>query len=146
MTPTFLKKKKFENLWFFLTFWKVGVIPKEGWAWPRAPVLLLVWQRLRTLGTFLHIKTQIASHYTITWSHTHILPLLSRNTLQALRSAQEERRSVVSRSPTLPAAMKPQLDAELDEDGDMPFPDDTPGLILKWYCFLSKGQYYYAYR
>ncbi len=61
---------------------------------------------------------------------THTFPLLSRNTLQALRSAQEERRSVVSRSPTLPTAMKPQLDVELDEDGDMPFPDDTPGLIL----------------
>ena len=29
-------------------------IKKEGRARPRAPVLLLVWQRLRTLGTFSH--------------------------------------------------------------------------------------------
>ncbi len=28
-------------------FLKVGVIPKQGWAWPRAPILLLVWQRQR---------------------------------------------------------------------------------------------------
>ena len=28
-------------------------MPKEGWARPHAPVLLLVQQRLRTLGTFL---------------------------------------------------------------------------------------------
>ncbi len=44
---------------------KVGVIPKEGRAWPRAPVLLLVWQRLRTLGTFLRNAAQVCrSSYT----------------------------------------------------------------------------------
>ncbi len=37
-----------------LFFWKVSVISKEGRARPLAPVLLLVLQRLRTLGTFLH--------------------------------------------------------------------------------------------
>ncbi len=42
----------------FFFFWKVGVILKEGRARPRAPVLLLVWQRLRTLETFLHNTAQ----------------------------------------------------------------------------------------
>ncbi len=37
----------------FFFFWKVGVIPKEGWARPCVTALLLVWHRLRTLGTFL---------------------------------------------------------------------------------------------
>ncbi len=31
---------------------KVGVIPKEGRARPRAPILLLVWQRQRPYGLF----------------------------------------------------------------------------------------------
>ncbi len=44
MTPTFQRKKfkTFQNFFFFFKFKKVGVIPKEGRAWPRAPVLLLV--------------------------------------------------------------------------------------------------------
>ena len=37
---------------FEFFFWKVDVMPKEGRARPCMPVLLLVWQRLRTLGTF----------------------------------------------------------------------------------------------
>ena len=45
-------KKNWKFLKFFFFFWKVGVIPKEGWARPCAPVLLLVWQRLRIIGTF----------------------------------------------------------------------------------------------
>ncbi len=44
---------------FFFFFWKVSFIPKEGQARPRAPVLLLVWQRLRTLGTLLRIAAHI---------------------------------------------------------------------------------------
>ena len=51
----FFKKKKFLD--FF--FGKVGVIPKEGRARPRVPVLLLVWQWLRTLGTFLRNAAHI---------------------------------------------------------------------------------------
>ncbi len=39
-------------LFFVLFLRKVGVIPNERWAWPRAPILLLVWQRLRPLETF----------------------------------------------------------------------------------------------
>ncbi len=40
-------------VWHRLFQKKVGVIPKEGPEWPHTPVLLLVWQRLKTLGTFL---------------------------------------------------------------------------------------------
>ncbi len=31
---------------------KVGAMPKEGWAWLCAPILLFVWQRQRPLGRF----------------------------------------------------------------------------------------------
>ncbi len=48
----------FQFLDFF--FWKVGVIP-------RAPFLLLVWPRLRTLGTFLHGATHM---WAVTCSHS----------------------------------------------------------------------------
>ncbi len=41
----------FIYLFIFFFFWKVGVIPKEGWARPCAPILL-VWHRLKPLGTF----------------------------------------------------------------------------------------------
>ena len=40
---------------------KVGVIPKEGRARPRALILLLVWQRLKTLGTFSRNAAQSMS-------------------------------------------------------------------------------------
>ena len=45
----FLKKQNFELKFFFFFFEKVSVIPKEGWAQPCVPILLLVWQRLRPL-------------------------------------------------------------------------------------------------
>ncbi len=61
----FPKKFFFGNFWifFFFFFGKVGDIPKEGRARPRAPVLLLVWQRLRTLGTFLRGAPQMKTKY-----------------------------------------------------------------------------------
>ena len=37
-----------------------SIIPEEGWAWPCTSILLLVWQRLRPLGTFL----RNAAHFT----------------------------------------------------------------------------------
>ncbi len=81
---------------FLIFFWKVGVIPKEGWACGAYPlffwydtdfldlkknefcffleksvsyqkkgghVLLLVWQRLRTLGTFLRDAAPITINH-----------------------------------------------------------------------------------
>ncbi len=46
----------------------VVVIPKEGRAHMTSPVLLLVWHRLRTLGTFSHNAAQfIAPDYHSTW-------------------------------------------------------------------------------
>ncbi len=48
MTQTFQKK----NL-------KAGVIPKDGRMQHRVPILLLVWQRLRTLGTFSRVTAHI---------------------------------------------------------------------------------------
>ncbi len=52
-----------KNPFFFLQ--KVGVIPKEGLARPRMPVLLLLWKRLRTLGIFLRYAAQMTEH---SWS------------------------------------------------------------------------------
>ncbi len=52
---------------FFFFFWKVGVIPKEGRARPHAPILLLVWQRLRTLGTFLHDEAHVFFCILVIW-------------------------------------------------------------------------------
>ena len=44
---------------YFILFWKVSVIPKEGWTgYPS--ILLLVWQRLRTLGTFSHTTAHLS--------------------------------------------------------------------------------------
>ena len=48
-------------------FWKVGDIPKEGRAQPRVPILHLVWQCLRTFGTF----SCDAAH--ICFSHCHTI-------------------------------------------------------------------------
>ncbi len=42
-------------------FWKSSVIPKEGWARQHAPILLLLWQQLRHLGTFV----RNAAHLTV---------------------------------------------------------------------------------
>lgn len=48
--------------------------------------------------------------------------------MSALRSAQEARRS--TQSSALKHVHQTMLkDADLDEDGDMPFPDDLPGNI-----------------
>ena len=45
-----------------------------------------------------------------------------------MRTAQEERRTL-TRTSTLHSINKSIItDAELDEDGDMPFPEDKPGL------------------
>ncbi len=68
MTPDFSKKKKkiVKKKKKFLSpikIWKVCVIPKEGWVRPREPILLLVWQRLGTLWTFLHN----AAHVSFVW-------------------------------------------------------------------------------
>ncbi len=41
-----------KEMLFFKKVTKVGVIPKERWVRPPAPNLLLVWQQVRTLGTF----------------------------------------------------------------------------------------------
>ncbi len=41
------------NLFVYLFFFKVGVIPKERMGAASAPILVLVWQRHRSLGTFL---------------------------------------------------------------------------------------------
>ncbi len=41
----------FENIIYHVSrvkFWKVGVVPKEGWARPCVPVLLFVWQWQRS--------------------------------------------------------------------------------------------------
>ncbi len=57
----FWKFWKFLFLFYFILFifsLKIGVIPKEGRVRPRTSVLLLVWQRLRTLGTFYHDAIQ----------------------------------------------------------------------------------------
>ena len=43
----------FSFIYLFIYFWRVCVIPKEGWMQPCTPILLFVWQQLRTLGTFL---------------------------------------------------------------------------------------------
>ncbi len=60
----YFSKKIFEFLFFYFYFisfffWQVCVIPREGRARLRAPVLLSVWQWLRTLGTFSCDTTQI---------------------------------------------------------------------------------------
>ena len=45
-----------------------------------------------------------------------------------MRTAQEERQTL-TRTSTLHSINKSIItDAELDEDGDMPFPEDKPGL------------------
>ena len=49
---------------------KVVVIPKEGWARPHAPILLLVWQWLRPLGPFSRDVTLMC--FTICFQVTHI--------------------------------------------------------------------------
>ena len=60
----FRKNLEFRNLVFVGIFLlQVGVIPKEGRPRPCVPVLLLVWQPVRTLGTFLHNTTHIFSGY-----------------------------------------------------------------------------------
>ena len=43
--PSLAWHRPFENIISRVKFWKVGVIPKEGPARPRKPILLLVWQR-----------------------------------------------------------------------------------------------------
>ena len=51
-----------------------------------------------------------------------------RSALNAMRTAQEERRTL-TRTSTLHSINKSIItDAELDEDGDIPFPEDKPGL------------------
>ncbi len=50
--PNFLLVWHRPFFFFFFFLRKVGVIPNEGWAWSCMAIFLLVWQRLRTLGTF----------------------------------------------------------------------------------------------
>ncbi len=52
-------------IFFFNYFWKVGVIPNEGWVWPSTPVLFLVWHRLRSWGTFSRNAAHVAFYVTI---------------------------------------------------------------------------------
>ena len=54
----FFFEKNFWNI-FFSFFFQVTVIPKEGWIGYQS-ILLLVWQRLRTLGTFWHTTTHLS--------------------------------------------------------------------------------------
>ncbi len=66
-TPLFLDLHSFghrilKKILFFFQFFKkkVDVKPREGRARPHASALLSVWQRLRTLGTFLHDDAHIS--------------------------------------------------------------------------------------
>ena len=55
--------------------------------------------------------------------------MIYRSALNAMRSSQEERRTM-RRESTVPSRYKSVLsDAELDEDGDMPFVINKPGSL-----------------
>ncbi len=82
MTPTFL----FFSFFNFFFFWKVGVIPKEGWAQSRTPVLLLVWQRLRILGTFscgaAHVCMNMCDSNSRLWHHNLCYSIIMKEVWQ----------------------------------------------------------------
>ena len=94
MTPTFFfwNCLFFSSSSFFFFFWKVCVIPKERWTRPCAPVLLLVWQWLRTLGTFLQLRERkwphLIEHCVRMERGQTSIPLLSINSDRKIKFAQ----------------------------------------------------------